>query len=102
MTIQLDVKLTEMGLEDRLKFGPFLTIYNKDYIKKKLKRFYYIYCKSNWFSLSKICSQERPVIKQEFEDPVCESFKNYLVLDKNAPIKPPSEPLDDYLEKVSV
>ncbi|KAL1509056.1 hypothetical protein ABEB36_003857 [Hypothenemus hampei] len=73
-----------MSLEERLKFGPYLTIYNKDYIPKKIK------------------SQVKYTIEQEFKDPLDESSKTFLEIDKNALIKPPIEMCDNYLEKTKI
>lgn len=48
----------------------------------------------------KICSKIQEARKQEFKDPICEGFKNFLEVDKTDAIQPPSEAAEDYLEKV--
>ncbi|XP_030761299.1 uncharacterized protein LOC115886341 [Sitophilus oryzae] len=69
--------------EKRIILNSYLTVYNKDYIPKKIE----------------IHDRAKYITKQEFDDPVCEGFKNYLELDGDN-IEPPREACDDYLEKV--
>ncbi|XP_050300380.1 uncharacterized protein LOC126738932 [Anthonomus grandis grandis] len=70
------------NLEGRLKYGPYLTIYNKDFIKRSIK--------------NKIVK----TTEQEFKDPICEGFRNFLELEKTSDIKPPQEANEEFLEKV--
>ncbi|KAF7287219.1 uncharacterized protein LOC143191880 [Rhynchophorus ferrugineus] len=72
-----------MNLNDRLKFGHYLTIYNKDYIKKTIP--------------PQGIKYSTP---QEFSDPICEGFKNYLDLDATTPPASPREKADTYFDRV--
>ncbi|XP_060532024.1 uncharacterized protein LOC132705455 [Cylas formicarius] len=66
---------TKKAAADRLKFGPYLTTYNKDFVKFK----------------STGNTSNKYLAKQEFKDPVCEGFKNCLHLND----------ADDFLEKMT-
>ncbi|ENN70724.1 hypothetical protein YQE_12554, partial [Dendroctonus ponderosae] len=74
-------KLT-MTSEERQTLSHYLTIYNKDYVKRKINRI------------------KKGGTSQEFKDPVCEGFRNFLELDKDDSIQPPNEAGEDYLEKM--
>ncbi|KAH1022125.1 hypothetical protein HUJ04_011566 [Dendroctonus ponderosae] len=71
-----------MTSEERQTLSHYLTIYNKDYVKRKINRI------------------KKGGTSQEFKDPVCEGFRNFLELDKDDSIQPPNEAGEDYLEKM--
>lgn len=62
--------------------NPYMTTYLKDYQEYESKR------------------QTPFKVKQQFDDPIGESFKDYLKLDADDNLKPYEETVDDYLEKV--
>ncbi|KAJ8942791.1 hypothetical protein NQ318_013006 [Aromia moschata] len=70
-----------MCTEEDLKRYRYLTIYKSDYEVKKGKGLF------------------RPSTKQEYKDPIAESFKHYLEIE-DPDIEPPIEDGDLYLEKV--
>lgn len=68
-------------------------------MKKKINRLRLLLylnaeCKMRFPRVQKGCTS------QEFKDPVCEGFRNFLELDKNDSIQAPCEAGEDYLEKV--
>nr|XP_023030107.1 uncharacterized protein LOC111518020 [Leptinotarsa decemlineata] len=73
-------KVTELNGEDVKRYN-YLTIYNKDYVKKTPK------------PASKFTGE------QEFKDPVNEGFRNYLEIDK-LHLEKPLEDGDVFLNKV--